>query len=98
MLIFIMKANRPATDKLRTKTKTLVEMSRLRVRNALACKSLIKRWKLQQGGKSPYVISRIRSEADLEWARGRGQRDAKHFNSHGDFSKTQKPENKKLKF
>ena len=46
MLIFIMKANRPATDKLRTKTKTLVEMSRLRVRNALACKSLIKRWKL----------------------------------------------------
>ena len=46
MLILDKKANRPATDKLRTKTKTLVEMSRLRVRNALACKSLIKRWEL----------------------------------------------------
>ena len=46
MLILVKKANRPATDKLRTKTKTSVEMSGLRVRNALACKSLIKRWKL----------------------------------------------------
>ena len=46
MLILVKKANRPATGKLRTKTKTSVEMSGLRVRNALACKSLIKRWKL----------------------------------------------------